>query len=268
MTAVPDARLVEVIDRLTKALHEQVVELQITETELRAALTYLTEVGAKDEFILLSDVLGVSVLVNEITHGTTTNDATASNVEGPFYRLDAPMLSPPYALARLDEPGDVLFVSGRVTDSGSGSPLEGAILDVWQANADGLYDNQVGEAVNLRGKLPTNQEGMYEFRTVVPPPYEIPKHGPVGALLRGLGRHAFRPAHLHAKVSKDGYTPLTTMVFISDDPYLGSDTIGAVKDSLIVPLERHEDHESIAGRGLDQPYSTCSFDVSLRPGDA
>ena len=100
---------------------------------------------------------------------------------------------------------------------------------------------------------------------MVPPPYEIPKHGPVGALLRGLGRHAFRPAHLHLKVSKPGYATLTTMVFIADDPYLASDTIGAVKESLIVPLERHDDQSSIAARDLDRPYFTCRFDVSLRP---
>jgi catechol 1,2-dioxygenase len=145
-----------------------------------------------------------------------------------------------------------------VTDSQSGASLPGAILDVWQANAAGIYDTQdpsLGQ-FHLRGRMAVDDDGRYEFRTVVPPPYEIPKDGPVGALLRALGRHAFRPAHLHAKVTAAGYTSLTTMVYFAGDPYLDSDTIGAVKDSLVVKLERDD--------RADGADTRCRFDVALR----
>jgi len=262
-----DARLDEVVGGLVKALHQAVLELGVTESELRAGLGFLSEVGAHDEFILLSDVLGVSVLVDRITHGEDAS-ATASNVEGPFYVPDAPMLSPPFELASDDEPGEPLFVSGRVADAATGDPIGGALLDVWQANADGQYDVQYARdgETRLRGRLTADANGRYEFRTVVPPPYEIPKDGPVGALLRALARHAFRPAHIHAKVSAPGHASLTTMAFIAGDAYLDSDTIDAVKESLVVGLERHESAQDLADRGLDEPFSTCVFDVALRAG--
>ena len=252
-------RLQQVVDRLVRALHEAASELRITEDELWTGLRFLNEVGQKGEFPLLSDVLGVSVLVDAITHGDGGPAGTATNVEGPFYKPGAPMLKQPYALASNDEPGEVLLVWGRVTDSSTGGPIAGAVLDVWQANAAGIYDTQdpsLGD-FHLRGRMAVDEDGRYEFRTVVPPPYEIPKDGPVGALLRALDRHAFRPAHLHAKVTADGYAPLTTMVYFAGDPYLDSDTIGAVKDTLVVDL-----HREPYGDG---PAARCRFDVALRP---
>lgn len=256
-------RLHAVLDRLTRSVREAVEDLQITVDELWTGLRYLTEVGRKDEFPLLSDVLGVSVLVDAITHGGHESTGTATNVEGPFYKPGAPVLEEPYALAGEDEPGEPLFVSGRVVDAVTRQPLDRTELDVWQANASGIYDNQdpsLGE-FHLRGCMAAGPDGAYEFRTVVPPPYEIPKDGPVGALLRALGRHAFRPAHLHLKATADGYAPLTTMVYFAGDAYLESDTIGAVKDSLVVELRRRDGSE----RGLDRPFSECAFDVALRP---
>jgi protocatechuate 3,4-dioxygenase beta subunit len=252
-------RLNQVVDRLTRALHEAATELRITEDELRTGLRFLNEVGEKGEFPLLSDVLGMSVLVDAITHGDSENGGTATNVEGPFYKPGAPMLERPYSLASEEEPGEALLVSGRVTDSGTGAPVPGAVLDVWQANAAGIYDTQDPslDEFHLRGRMAVDDKGEYEFRTVVPPPYEIPKDGPVGALLRTLGRHAFRPAHLHAKVTADGYAPLTTMVYFAGDPYLDSDTIGAVKGSLVVGLDR--------GPAADGPTTSCRFDLALRP---
>ena len=261
-------RLRLVTDRLVRALHGAVAELRITEDELRAALDFLTEVGRREEFPLLSDVLGLSVLVDAITHGVQDGSGTVTNVEGPFYKPGAPVLEPPYVLASDDVPGEALVVSGRVTDAISGMPLAKAMLDVWQANADGVYDNEdptLGE-FHLRGRMLTSLGGRYAFRTVVPPPYEIPKHGAVGALLRRLGRHAFRPAHLHLKVTAVGYVPLTTMVYFAGDPYLDSDTIGAVKDPLVVALDRPDDRDELGTSfGLAQAFSTCAFDVSLRP---
>jgi protocatechuate 3,4-dioxygenase beta subunit len=202
-----DDRLAASIDRLTTLLRGLVEELVISDEEWMCALAFLTEVGKADEFVLLSDVLGLSVFVNDLLHpsgGTTT----ASNVQGPFYLPDlpdAPMLQPPYRLAEDDEPGEPLFFSGRVTDAESGEPLAGALLDVWQADDAALYDVQTqGSGPHLRGRFIADATGDFELRTIVPPPYEIPKDGPVGRLLKELGRHAWRPAHLHLKVSHPG----------------------------------------------------------------
>ncbi|MDP9342433.1 MAG: 6-chlorohydroxyquinol-1,2-dioxygenase [Actinomycetota bacterium] len=261
-----DPRLEQVVGRMVRALREGLSELRVTEAELMQGLEFLTDVGKHDEFVLLSDVLGVSVLVDEITHGEEEG-GTATNVLGPFYLPDAPTLPPPFALAGEDEPGETLIVSGAVTDADTGRSLPGAVLDVWQAGADGRYSTQDPDRgeFRLRGRIPVGADGRYEFRTVVPPPYEIPKDGPVGALLRTLGRHAFRPAHLHLKASRDGYRALTTMVFVDGDPYLGSDAIGAVKDSLVVRLERHGSEAGMRARGVDRPFATCRFDLALRP---
>jgi protocatechuate 3,4-dioxygenase beta subunit len=255
-----DARLEEALFELTHALRRIVTELRLSQDEWMTTLAFLTEVGRADEFILLSDVLGLSVLVDAISHheGGT---ATASNVLGPFYRPDAPMLDAPYHLAADDEQGEFLVMSGRVTSSETGEPLPGAILDVWQADDAGLYDVQYpGAAPHLRGRLPADPHGRYRMRTVVPPPYEIPNDGPVGRLLKALGRHAWRPAHLHLRATHEGFRPLTTMIYFEGDPWLGSDSIDSVKASLVVPLERREPDET-----CDRPYAQGTFDVALAP---
>lgn len=253
----PNERLAEVVEGVVGALKRAVLDLRITEPELWQAIDYLTEVGKRNEVALLSDILEVSVLVDQITYANE-DGSTASNVQGPFYVPGAPVLAPPYDLASPDEPGEVLLVSGRVTDAATSTPLPAAILDVWQADANGLYSNQVAEMdeFHLRGKVPVAEDGTYRFQTVTPPPYEIPKDGPVGRLLRALGRHAYRPAHLHLKVTANGHRPLTTMVFFEGDDYLESDTIGAVKGPLVVKLERN---------GAEGPRAVCRFDIALRP---
>jgi protocatechuate 3,4-dioxygenase beta subunit len=259
-------RLREVVDGLMAAVHGAISDLGVTEEEWRAGLEYLTRVGTADEFVLLSDALHVSVLVDALAHENTAGGGTASNVEGPFYKPGAPMLVRPYLIAGDEEPGEWLFVSGDVVDAATGDAIPGAVLDVWQANDAGRYDLQdpsLGD-FHLRGRMAVDDDGGYEFRTVVPPPYEIPKDGPVGELLRALGRHAFRPAHLHIKVTADGYAPLTTMVFFEGGDYLDSDTIAGVKDSLVVPLHRSDHPDRQAGRGVDRPFATCRFDVLLR----
>jgi protocatechuate 3,4-dioxygenase beta subunit len=250
-------RLAKVVDGVAGALRRAVLDLRVTETELWQAIDFLTELGRRGEVALLSDVLEISVLVDQITYGGG-DGSTASNVQGPYYLPGAPMLQPPYELAGPDEPGQPLAVTGRVTDSVTSAPLPGAVLDVWQTDAQGLYSNQVPgrSEFHLRGKVPVAEDGTYGFRTVTPPPYEIPKDGPVGRLLRALGRHAFRPAHLHLKVTAEGYRPLTTMVFFEGDEYLESDTIGAVKGPLVVKLERE---------GAEGSRAVCRFDIALRP---
>jgi protocatechuate 3,4-dioxygenase beta subunit len=255
-----DARLTEAIERITAAVRTLVVDLDLSQDEWMTALAFLTDVGRADEFILLSDVLGLSVFVDERAH--PSDDATtASNVQGPFYLPDAPLLEAPYRLAGDDEPGEPLLFAGRVSDAEAGSPLAGALLEVWQADDAAFYDVQIPDAEpHLRGRFPAGDDGAFELLTIVPPPYEIPKDGPVGRLLEALGRHAWRPAHLHLKVSHRGYEPLTTMVYFAGDPWLDSDTIDSVKQPLVVALERVPPDDR-----WDRPHARCTFDVKLRP---
>jgi hydroxyquinol 1,2-dioxygenase len=231
----PD-RLREILDRITDDLRAAVVDLEITEDEWYPALNFLADVAHQDEMILLSDVLRLSVAVNDVSHATFS--PTANSVIGPFWR-DAPRVSNPADLRSAEEPGEPLVVSGAVRDA-DGAPVIGAEVDLWQADDTGAYDVQLDRVPHLRGRQRTNDEGKYEFVTVVPPPYEVPKDGPVGRLLAKLGRHAFRPAHVHLKVNASGYRSLTTMVFLAGDPWLSDDVIGAVKAPLVVAIDRSE----------------------------
>jgi protocatechuate 3,4-dioxygenase beta subunit len=258
-------RLVPIVDDLVRALHRAVAEHQVTEPEWRQALAFLSELGAADEWVLLSDVLGISVAVDNNTY-RREGDETPSNVQGPFYRPGAPLASPPVTLCRDDEPGDPCFVAGRVLAAGDRRPLEGALLDIWQTNGAGLYDHEDPDQPewNLRRRFHAGEGGGYEFRTVVPGPYEIPKDGPVGRLLAAVGRHAWRPAHFHVKVSADGFQPLTTMIYFQGDPWLHDDTISSVKPGLVIPLARHDRPDQLRARGLDRPFATGEFDFVLR----
>lgn len=238
-TPTPDGRLAELIAAVTSALQEIIKVHHVTEEEWYAALRFLTEVGREDEFILLSDVMRLSVLVDELSH-PDMGGVTPSDVLGPFWR-PAPELPNPATLIPVDEPGERLVLTGQVQTT-AGAPIENAELDFWQCNADGLYDVQLpGAEPRYRGRLRTGADGRYEVGTIVPPPYEVKKDGPVGGLLERLGRHAFRPAHIHCRVSAQGYRPLTTMVFFEGDPWLGDDTIGADKPSLTLSLDRTGD---------------------------
>ncbi|MEB3103693.1 dioxygenase family protein [Ferviditalea candida] len=262
-----DQRLSEVTTKLVQQLQLFMEESRITETELSKALQLLTEVGQHNEFQLLSDVLGISVLVDNITHGVESDGiVTDHNVLGPLYREEAPFMELPAVICREDEEGTPLYISGQVISAATGAPLANAIVDVWQANEKGYYENQDEDQpdFNLRGRMRTDEQGRYEIRTIVPGPYDIAKGGPVGRLLHALGRHDWRPAHIHFKVSCEGHVPLTTMLFVPGDPYLGSDAIGAVKHSLIMNMERHDDPEQIQERGLNKPFCTCRYDFKLK----
>jgi protocatechuate 3,4-dioxygenase beta subunit len=255
-----DPRLTEAIEHIADALRALVSEMDLSQDEWMNALAFLSDVGKADEFILLSDVLGLSVFVDERAH-PSDELTTASNVQGPFYLPDAPLLEAPYRLADDDEPGEPLLFTGRVTDANTDAPLEGAMLEVWQADDAARYDLQTPDAEpHLRGRFHAGDDGRFELRTIVPPPYEIPKDGPVGRLLEMLDRHAWRPAHLHLKVSHPGHEQLTTMVYFEGDPWLSSDTINSVKEPLVVALERFP-----ADDRWDRPHARCTFDVKLRP---
>jgi protocatechuate 3,4-dioxygenase beta subunit len=236
--ATPDPRLREILTALISHLHAFATDTGLTRQEWMAGLEFLTATGQKcdserQEFILLSDVLGLSSLVDLIN---ATDDATESTVLGPFYVPGAPRRDMGAPIGR-PEDGEPTLVRGQVTDP-EGKPLDRATLDVWQANASGLYDTQdPGQPrFNLRGVFITGPDGRYEFRTARPASYPVPTDGPVGGLLRGSGRHSWRAAHIHAIVSAPGYRPVTTHVFDADNPYLDTDTVFGVKDSLIRPF--------------------------------
>jgi catechol 1,2-dioxygenase len=231
----PDPRLREILASLIGHLHAFVTETGLTREEWLAGLRFLIAVGHKsgagrDEAMLLSDVLGVSSLVEEVN---AADGATDSTVLGPFYRPGAPRRGMGQAIGR-PEDGEPVLVRGRVSGP-DGSPLDGASLDVWQSSADGRYDVQdPGQPpFNLRGVFVTGPDGRYEFRTARPASYPIPTDGPVGGLLRASGRHCWRAAHIHAIVSAPGRRPVTTHIFDADNPYLDSDAVFGVKDSLI-----------------------------------
>jgi protocatechuate 3,4-dioxygenase beta subunit len=267
-TNVSNERLARILPEAIEAIHGVIHKHRVTEEEWSAVLAFLTEVGERDEFVLLSDVTKTSVLVDAISHEGET-DVTPSDVEGPLYREDPPWRESPvkiYEEYKGVENGAVLFVHGRVT-SADGAPIRDAVLDIWQTGPDGGYDlwDERQPDYNFRGRFGVDEDGAYEFQTMVPKPYTVPTDGPVGKLLEAIGQHPWRPAHIHFKVEAEGHEPLITQVFFPDDPYLENDTIGAVKSALIRPLSRHEDEEELARRGLDAPFYTCEFDITLKP---
>lgn len=231
----PDPRLRVLLTSLIAHLHAFAAETRLTSQEWLAAIEFLTATGQKcdderQEFILLSDVLGLSSLVAEIN---APRDATEPTVLGPFYVPGAPERAMGEQIGR-PEDGSPALVRGRVTDI-TGVPLPGATLDIWQTSSNGLYDIQdpAQPRFNLRGIFVTGPDGRYEFRTVRPVSYPIPTDGPVGDLLRAAGRHHWRAAHIHAIVSAPGHRSVTTHIFDADNAYLGSDAVFGVRGSLV-----------------------------------
>ncbi|MDJ0947773.1 MAG: intradiol ring-cleavage dioxygenase [Alphaproteobacteria bacterium] len=263
-----DPRLKAVMTSLIKHLHGFIREIEPTEEEWMAGIRFLTEVGQKcddvrQEFILLSDVLGVTILVDSINH-RVSEGLTETSVLGPFYVDGAPLLSPPVDIAGATE-GTPLIVSGRVRDP-DGAPIAGALLDVWQTAPNGLYDVQDSDqpAFNLRGRMRTDADGGYEFRTVLPVSYPIATDGPVGRMLEAVGRHPYRPAHVHFIVSAEGFAPVTTQLFVEGDPYIDSDAVFGVKDTLVVPFGESDDPTLAERWGLVPPVRTVAYDFGLK----
>src|SRR5438874_11143714 len=273
-SATPDPRLRQIMLSLIGHLHAFVKEVQLTEAEWFQAIAILTEAGKmcsdkRQEFILFSDTLGVSMVVDMIDHGKP-DGATESTVFGPFHRLGAPEMPPGGNIAHRDRTGTPTLISGRVLDL-DGKPVANALLDVWQTQSNGLYDAQDEKPneLHMRGKFRSDAEGRYLIRTVLPVNYPIPSDGLVGRMLKATGRHPWRPAHIHFVVSADGYEPVTTHIFDRTDPYLASDAVFAVKDSLICDFVRHEDAEPEARKiGVEPPFYTAHFDFRLTPSGA
>ena len=263
-----DERLKQVMAVITRKLHEAVKEIEPTQEEWFGAIEFLTETGQicnewRQEYILLSDVLGVSMLVDAINNRKPSG-ASESTVLGPFHVADAPDL-PMGANTCLDQKGEDMFIYGRILDT-EGRPIEGAVLDVWQANDEGFYDVQqkgIQPDFNLRGVFRTGADGRYWFRGVKPRYYPIPNDGPVGKLLDSLGRHPNRPAHLHYIIEADGFDALTTHIFDPDDPYIDSDAVFGVKKSLLAEFRKIDDAEAAAKVELSAPFYDVEFDFVL-----
>jgi len=269
-----DPRLLEVTKSLVRHLHAFIKEVEPTNEEWMTGIKFLTETGQlcsdwRQEYILLSDVLGVSMLVETINNRKPSG-ATETTVLGPFHIAGAPYLENGANIC-LDGKGEPMVVRGRVTDT-EGKPIAGALLDLWQANEDGFYDVQqkgIQPDMNLRGIFTTDEDGRYWFRSAKPRFYPIPDDGTVGKLLASLGRHPFRPAHVHFIVGAEGFAPIVTHYFVPGDPYLDSDAVFGVKESLIVDFTLNEDVSARGKFGFDKPFweAECNF-VLARAGQS
>ena len=259
--ATPDPRLRELLTSLVRHLHAFVRDTEPTIAEWERAIDFLTATGHKcdserQEFILLSDVLGISMLVETINNRKTAG-ATESTVLGPFHMVASPRRALGDTIDLVGT-GPQCVLEGQVL-SADGTPLPGAILDVWQANDQGFYDVQqpdVQPPGNGRGLFTADQDGRYWFRTIVPTHYPIPTDGPVGTLLEATKRHPYRPAHIHFIVTAPGHRPLTTHIFVAGSAYIESDAVFAVKKSLIT--------EFTPADGPDRP-ARANFDIVLQP---
>jgi catechol 1,2-dioxygenase len=267
----PDERLKQVMTSLVEHLHGFVKDVEPTEQEWQSAVDFLTDVGhmcddTRQEFVLLSDVLGVTMLVDAINHRKPAG-TTDSTVLGPFHMVESPHRELGANIS-LDHNGEPCVFAGQARSS-DGTPLPGARVDVWQANGAGYYDVQqpdVQPERNLRGLFVADDRGRFWLRTVVPRYYPIPDDGPVGQLLAATDRHPNRPAHIHLIAEADGHAPLTTHVFVEGSPYLDSDTVFGVKRSLIRPVVVVDDPLRAEHYGVANPFRLLEFDVILDPG--
>jgi len=272
LTACANPRLRAVLSSVVRHVHECAVENALTEADLMEGIRFLTEVGhhctdRRQEFILLSDTLGLSMLVDLINHGTVSN-ATESTVLGPFYVPGAPWRADGDPIT--DDLGDEpLIVTGRVTGT-KGQPLGGAIVDVWQNAPNRLYavQDDAQDPDNLRGRFRTGTDGRFSFRTTRPVDYSIPDDGPVGRMLRATGRHPWRPAHIHLIVSADGFVPVTTHMFDAASAYLDSDVVFGVKRSLVHTFTRHDPTGEPSPEGIPGAWYTAEVDIVLQPAAA
>jgi hydroxyquinol 1,2-dioxygenase len=265
-----DARFKQVMTSLVTHLHDFVREVKLTEAEWITAIQFLTDTGKmcsdkRQEFILLSDTLGVSILVITINN-PADGGTTDSTVLGPYYWEGAPEL-PLGANLAVGVKGEPTYYSGRVL-SNDGSPIAGAILDVWSGDGEGTYDMQMEGDVGMkaRGRIRTDAEGRYSFRSIKPEFYPVPTDGPVGRMLDKMGRHPMRPGHIHMIVSAVGHHAVTTHLFAAGSQYIDSDAVFGVKESLITPFAKHPAGTAPDGTKLDVPFYTVNYDFRLRKG--
>jgi hydroxyquinol 1,2-dioxygenase len=265
-----DPRFKQVMTSLITHLHDFVRDVQLTEAEWITAIGFLTDTGKmcsekRQEFILLSDTLGVSILVitlnNPVAGGTTD-----STVLGPYYWEGAPEL-PLGANLAVGVKGEPTYYSGRVLDN-DGKPIAGALLDVWSGDGEGTYDMQMEGDVGMkaRGRIRTDAQGRYSFRSIKPEYYPVPTDGPVGRMLDKMGRHPMRPGHIHMIISAPGHHAVTTHLFAAGSQYIDSDAVFGVKESLITGFAKHPAGTAPDGSKIDVPYYTVNYDFRLSKG--
>jgi len=262
MATTPDARMREVMAAAVKHLHAFAREVNLSPAEWIKGIEFMTMVGKmctpeRQEFILLSDTLGLSALVNGLHDSTAIEEGTHTSLLGPFYRENTPTLPAGSQIAGKVKPGSECALYGRVTDV-NGMPLANATVSIWQTGADGLYDIQESAtAVDYRGVFATDADGVYALRTVKPIGYSIPMDGPVGGLVKAQGRHGMRPAHIHFLVGAPGYRELVTALYLRDDPHLADDVVFGSSGDLAVDIEA--DDPKCPVRGLP----SIRFDMRL-----
>jgi len=262
LDACTDPRLKQVLTALVTHLHDFAREVRLTEAEWMQGIEFLTATGQKcdarrQEFILLSDTLGLSMLTVAMNQATPPG-ATEATVFGPFHTDDAPEHGQGDDIAA-GAPGETLFVDVTVS-SEDGTPLAGAEVDIWQADAAGLYDVQYEGLQERRARalMRTDAQGRLRFRSIVPTAYPVPTDGPVGQVLRASGRHPWRPAHVHFLIRAEGHRALITHLFREGDPYLDSDVVFGVRSSLVVAMPRHEPGTAPDGSVQGQPFHTLT----------
>jgi hydroxyquinol 1,2-dioxygenase len=264
----PNPRLKRVLTSLVQHMHDFVRDAEITFEEWETAIDFLTRTGhmcddKRQEFILLSDTLGVSMLVDAINHRFPA-EATATTVLGPFYVQNPPEL-PHGADVSNGCSGEPMYVAGQVTAVG-GKPLANAIVDIWHSDDDGFYDVQRNDldAPTFRARLRTDTQGRFHFWSIMPKFYPIPHDGPVGQMLLATKRHPNRPAHVHFMIAAEGYETLVTHVFAADSPYLDGDAVFGVKNSLIAEIAKEPPGTAPDGRKLEAPWRKLIYDFALK----
>ena len=261
-----DPRLKQIMTSLVRHLHDFAREVRLTEDEWFKGIDFLTRTGhitddKRQEFILLSDTLGLSMLVTALNNHKPQG-CTEATVFGPFFVEGAPQYENGDDVAN-GAKGEPCFVRGKIVDL-DGKPVAGARIDVWQADSDGYYDVQYDKnGAQARGQLRGQADGTFHFRSVTAESYPIPHDGPVGGMLKALGRHPWRPAHLHFMIEAPGHERLITHVFRSGDQYLDSDAVFGVRSSLIADWQRHEAGTAPDGTPMTDPFSTLDFTFVL-----
>lgn len=276
LASADDPRFAQIMRSLITHLHAFLREVDLQPQEWFAGIEFLTAVGQactarRQEFILLSDTLGASMMVVMLDQlraaargkgSQRMTEATEATVQGPYYWEGAPELPRGTDIAP-GVKGEPTFYSGRVTDT-HGQPIEGAVLDIWSGDGEGVYDMQLeGAEMAARARIRTDAEGRYWFWSIKPTYYPVPVDGPVGNMLAGMGRHPNRPGHIHMKVYADGHVPLTTHLFVAHSPYIDSDAVFGVRPSLIVDFEPHPAGKAPDGRAMDTTYWSAHYDFRL-----
>jgi protocatechuate 3,4-dioxygenase beta subunit len=256
---------------LVRHLHAFVREVAPTPEEWMAAIKLLIDTGRwcddqRNEFILMSDTLGVSMLVDFLNYGRVEG-CTESTVLGPFFVAGAPELPLGASIAKPGTPGEPCVVTGAVRDV-QGRPIAGALLDVWEGDGEGFYDVQKPDGMNLRGRFRTDPDGKFWLKCVRPTSYPVPSDGPAGRLLKAAGRHPMRPGHLHTIVAAPGFATIVTHLFVRGDPFLDSDAVFGVKESLIVDFDLTRSAEDAARFGMEAPFYRAHYDFVLKPAAA